>query len=840
MGIAASVISAVLKSVVGEKLGDGLINELAGISIDGISEKGIEEITDFINERKDQIENILSKENMKSMNIPEENIAYVSAEIKILLSRIEITDETLRQCGYNSGNLKDFMWNKYAVQKDNYIECEGDIKTGLYAVAAALMKLARESEEFGDKMLIQISNSVDDANVKLQKIFEYMDDKLSADSRAILEILQKILTQNQENGAEKGDKKQKIKIRTGEFADKWNANMFLNDFDKRDKRAGVNVKLGEVYLEAHLPHYIWGENDDEEPLTDLKELLSEYIEEKYGSKMLLVLGQPGIGKSTLITWIAANFKDRMDEILIYKFASDLKDMDWGCGRVSGRILERLGLEPRDLNGKVLIFDGFDEVDIEPYRRRDILDNLYGDWIFNDTIKNFSLIVTCRENYVSRFAVLKCQYITLQPWDEEQIKSFCNIFQEKTKAEISDGTMEKLVENKEILGIPLILYMTLALNISIDKEGSIVDIYDKIFALEGGIYDRCIGNKKFEDDHRIGEMKEYIHQISRNIAIWMFEHNPDNADISQNEYERICDGVMKEKGGEKGSIRQDAKLGNYFKAVKHCEGVETERMCFVHRTIYEYFVAETIYASIENAMLELSEKSQEELAGNIAFYLKEGRLSLTICEYLQHKCMKLYEKLCDEKKWCFYLWWENAVGKMIENGMFYYTKRNIQDFKNIIKKEGRCFLNLLAILRCLLPVGNREYILENVDNNRFIDYIGLREWGDYSKLFLEGAELRGKRLHELELSMVCLRGADLRRVDLIGANLWRADLQEADLRGAELRATRLKGAILKGTKFDESQIAMIEKYSCDLSGVKIYTERDKKFISYKAYCKRKHK
>jgi len=52
-------------------------------------------------------------------------------------------------------------------------------------------------------------------------------------------------------------------------------------------------------------------------------------------------------------------------------------------------------------------------------------------------------------------------------------------EEKTKNNISDGTLKKLLENKSILGIPLILYMVLALNISIEEEGSIVDVYDKI-------------------------------------------------------------------------------------------------------------------------------------------------------------------------------------------------------------------------------------------------------------------------------------------------------------------------------------------------------------------------
>ena len=83
--------------------------------------------------------------------------------------------------------------------------------------------------------------------------------------------------------------------RTGEYAGKWEANMFLNNFGKRDEKAGVNVRLCEVYLEFHLPHYLWKKNP--EPMTDLKELLSEYIYNNKERKMLVILGQPGIGKS---------------------------------------------------------------------------------------------------------------------------------------------------------------------------------------------------------------------------------------------------------------------------------------------------------------------------------------------------------------------------------------------------------------------------------------------------------------------------------------------------------------------------------------------------------------
>ena len=50
-----------------------------------------------------------------------------------------------------------------------------------------------------------------------------------------------------------------------------------------------------------------------------------------------------------------------------------------------------------------------------------------------------------------------------------------------------------------------------------------------------------------------------------------------------------------------AIEQDILIGNYFKLVKHCEGIETEELYFVHRTIYEYFVAETIFSSINKSV-----------------------------------------------------------------------------------------------------------------------------------------------------------------------------------------------------------------------------------------------
>lgn len=193
MGVAVNIISAVLKSVVGDKIGNELANELIGISIDEASEKGIDKISDFINGEKSKIEHILSKENMKSMGIPEESIDYVIEEIKDLFTRINITDEMFRQCGYDSVNLRDFLWDEYCGYKDgSYVECGSHIQKGLVVVSDALLELVRESEEFEKDLLIQIRNSIDDIMESEQKNFGNITEQFDKLEKNVLEIYSKL------------------------------------------------------------------------------------------------------------------------------------------------------------------------------------------------------------------------------------------------------------------------------------------------------------------------------------------------------------------------------------------------------------------------------------------------------------------------------------------------------------------------------------------------------------------------------------------------------------------------------------------------------------------------
>ncbi|MBD5497439.1 MAG: hypothetical protein HDR11_06700 [Lachnospiraceae bacterium] len=598
--------------------------------------------------------------------------------------------------------------------------------------------------------------------------------------------------------------KKLVKNRTQEYADKWNANMFLNDFDKRDENAGVNVKLREVYLDEHLPHYLWGSNKNIS--NDIKDLLSEYIEKSESNKpkSLLILGHPGIGKSTLITWIVANFSCRINDILVYQFASDLKDIDWNCTTKGymywDAILNVLGLTHDDLYGKVLIFDGFDEINVK-INRIDILNKLMSKEI-KELSADFSLIVTCRENYIHGINKIKYNYITLQPWNSEQIKGFCKIYSEKSKYNISKDTMVNILNNMEIFGIPLILYMVLALNISVEKEGSIVDVYDKVFTLDGGIYDRCINNRSFAEPHRIGEVKQQIHQISRKIAVWMFENNQVEAYIPQNEYQKICNSILEEKNQEKEDIQKDFLIGNYFKLVRHCEGLEAEELYFVHRSIYEYFVAETIYSSISNTTKKFSKENLDEFTGSVSVYLKKGKITYTICKYLQHKILKLCSAI-NQEELSFYQWMEMAVDKMVNNGMFYSSE--YKDCNDIIYKEAQCFINLVEILRQLHKKDYSAYILMSVNRCQIEKYI------KYCCITFEE-----NRENYLNLSKSFLKNANLVGTNLSNINFANAMLEKVNLSRATLEKAIFNGAILKSANFESAILNRADLSNTDLS------------------------
>lgn len=584
--------------------------------------------------------------------------------------------------------------------------------------------------------------------------------------------------------------KTSVENRAGEYADKWEKNVFLDNFDEEDERASnrVNVKLKDIYLEKLLPSYKLNENQGLS--NNLKERLEKYIVDKKDRKMLLILGQPGIGKSTLITWIMANLVEKKESILVYQFASDLGNINWQGNDILSEIFRTLRLGYKELENRTLILDGFDEIYASSDRER-ILNQIYHNLKRINYLERFSLIITCRENYVSKLNMVQCDYITLQAWDSEQIQSFRSRYEDMSGSSIAENTVSNILANKEILGVPLILYMILALNISIEENASIVNVYDHIFSVdEGGIYDRCIKNLEYDVPHRIGEDKEWVHRVSQRVAFWIFENNSEKAFILQSEYKKICDAVKNEMKEEAKNLDSDTLIGNFFKSIKHCEGVEKDELHFIHRSIYEYFVAVYFFESIHKL------KSIKKLAGKLGEMLKGERLSQQILNFIKYKFYSITEyNLSDIVKEVFLV--------MLQDGMTCYTKER---YRNVIEREMSVFANMLEVVYLwnvnLGRFDNKKVLYLRCNHLSGLNLIG----ANLSGIDLRGVDLRGAVLVRANLSKIDLRGADLSGADLRGADLKGADLRGADLNGADLTGADLREANLRETNLSRIRLS----------------------------------
>lgn len=843
MGIVARIISAVLKSVVGDKLGSGLAKDLIGISIDGVSEKGLNEITDFINRGKSKIDSILSKENMKSMRISEDNIDYVVTEIKELLSKIDITDEVLRQCKYDNMNLRAFLWDKYRECKNDYIECENEIKRCLFAVAEALIKLVRESENFEKDVLIHIRNSVDDANVGLLKLSDFMTEnfgKLDENSQIILSILLMILEQIQRMNMQGNETKNIEKFKNNKkqkYIENWNSRLFLHQYN--DEKA---LTLADVFI---LPDYgLYKAVQWMGFFTDdtLDVIIEKFVNFNKTSTMLFT-GVPGIGKTSITSWIAQKYEEDCRFIILRFRDWDIEELEEGLLKA---ICITLECRKKDLEQKILILDGFDEIKVL-YKRSDLLQKFIND--IKD-FENLKLIITSRPSYIQpqEFSI----YIEIRMFGVEKIKEFYY----KVTNEILDCNK---IYNVEVLGVPVILYMAIMTNINITAKTSKSDLYNRIFAEKGGIFDRFSnegiayseGSQILRDSKNI---KMYLDFLEK-VAFKMFVKN------SQLLAKEECSIPLLEFQGKQVSVLEFP--------IKHLFEDIQINIEFIHKTIYEYFLSEYVFHSIYK-IIHIS-RLNEELANELGSIFKNNILSKEVLEFLEYRIRN--SKLNSE-----YRFIENTFTLMLEYGMTYYVE---EECPNIIMNEKRIFINMLELLH-LWEIGQDEFIVSSDSIREYFFYkydeplnlVGVK-FSDYNlgfngiilkkanlrHAFLAGNNFSGADFCEADLTQAelgktnlsnanfedanlenasffksILVNANFQNAILNRANFENANLENANLNGAFLEDINLEGANLKNTIFNSKQLIDLEK-QYNLNRTRIYIDKTMETISYKEYYRR---
>ena len=230
-----------------------------------------------------------------------------------------------------------------------------------------------------------------------------------------------------------------------DYIDNWNSRLFLHvDNDERP------LTLADAFI---MPFYAYHFKDRSIKFTDndtMNEVIEKFIKHNRSANMLIT-GVPGIGKTSIVSWIANEFKEN-DDIIILRFRDWERD-ELGNG-IFAAIRRTLDCLKSDLENKIIILDGFDEIKA--------LDN--GNILISNFLnemldfKNVKVIVTSRTDYIDDFLF---QYIcNLLPFGINEIKRFYNII---TGNELKNDLDHS---NLDVFGIPVILYMAIMSEIDI--------------------------------------------------------------------------------------------------------------------------------------------------------------------------------------------------------------------------------------------------------------------------------------------------------------------------------------------------------------------------------------
>ena len=570
--------------------------------------------------------------------------------------------------------------------------------------------------------------------------------------------------------------------------------------------------LAELYMQ---PSYYKSESE----IGDVEQLLDEFIS-KGNHGVLWIVGEPGHGKTSMcikavadyrskkryqqargVFWFRLNPQGTTGMVNTKRLVLE-KVFSWG--RITGNRSNMI--EPSEIEGSLIFLDGFDELK-SSLEEHGISSNQFYEQV-NQLAREFQMhiVVTSRtraleqeDSYkeyqlrrgdveitcnLSDGGVLKNIVMLLSPLTKEKQTAWINkliSFRENKGINTSDlenykNTFHELQENKDIAGllkVPILLRMIVQ-NCFEPSSDNRVELYRELF-------DKTLSRQG------LGDQKERLHSIYREIAFRIFVYNDDCTEINKADFIEITD--------------SDAFLYQYY---LHTPEVRSEqgkadiyRLTFLHRSFYQYFLGEFLFEKLKS--VKHNQNGEDFLkylwARHIDPYVLDNLRLRAKNEDIDHM---LVFKVIDET---------DAILSDYKNS--FGSKESISNYE----KANNVFCNAISACNSIFQVeaSQKKMIL----SGRIIELL--------SKYTCSGIILRNSNLCDTDLCGANLAGADLRESDLSGADLRGANLNRADLRGAnlykaDLRRANLAGADLSGADLLEANLWRSTLSRADLSGV----------------------
>lgn len=617
------------------------------------------------------------------------------------------------------------------------------------------------------------------------------------------------------------------------------------------EEAGSKVTLKNMYIEPMV------EETDE----TISEYLTKWLKSEYG--FLILYGTAGIGKTSLVarlidkacsaegcstnpnnaSVLAVALRNHCDLISQYSKPYSAKEILCKLYGVS---------DLRNLKGKLLILDGFDELTVlipefDKFQAAEFIDEL--NLACKNTYYRIHIMITSREGYFFGCTANKATLF----WKEKQVKEWCDNYSEFKptsnkwcldfyKQFLSlprDKGNDKLYV---VLCVPFILYLCSNGNVDLSIHKTVGQIYDQAFRtiLTRKHGKNLIGAERFNirkqgnsDEKTDEDWRLVFWQFTKELAYQMFlvnelilseEGEPDSPMlIGMQRAKTRTIKILQEK--HKIPVSEKDLCSPKFLAVfSFARSDGHSGITFVHKTVYEYFTALKLY---EDYLSKISESRTKSMSSEM---LVEEIMYNTI-EAFRYKAIPeeifgFLIDICNEARPPFGT--KDGSGTKWFN--FDYYKEILL---NAFKEQYECKLEIKP------PVEEYFSAINPITKDHEKDYDQVRKSSisfQISRAFCNLTWFLTKQgFHNFSEEFrwcndavfsssdqpVNMQGWDLSRFDLSNANLMGAILSKADFTKsrfseANLSNSILSEAILANANMTESNLTAADLSQADLS------------------------
>lgn len=787
---------------------------------------------------------------------------------KTLLHALNLLDARFKDAKYIKKNDTQQKIDRFThllqtyIAKDNLFRNEyvitvlNELKMIGYTIEEKQLEIMLFTEENANKLLFAVKENSDEIKLVIKNTNNDIKSNIKDQGNRIIEEFTKELHKTVDTQNTVSTKQSPFEYKNAfsndtkkDYIKKWNTRLFLHRRPEDKCLTLGNTFIFPTY-KLYVDTYQYKSNAKIEELNDEKDDLEKTLDDfiTNGSSML-ILGQPGMGKTSIVSYLANKYKNDPN-LFIIRF-HDLKNIElegkteFNESLLLNAIIQKLNCSVKDLENKILILDGYDEMKIQ-LLTHDLLTKFL---IAVREIDNFKFIITSRLNYINIAFFEFNKIITLCPFNDKKINEFIDCITENER----DEKIELDTENRKVFGIPVILYMALTAKINLNKYTDRISAYNKIFSLNGGILDRFWSRdtKGYDNiSHNVTYEKIPFYNILCNTAYYMFKSNNDNS-ISNDKYAEIIENEKKDVLNES-PLWYDFPIDNLYE-----KGYSVE---FVHKSIYEFFVAEYIFCQIEKMFRHPHSELVIEDTKALESMFCINELSVEIQEFLRYRILKsrynnaLSLNIIIDTIYILLLKGPSIASKTKEINKTYITILNIM-FRNLmalIQCWSPCFslsdkcndkhkkiMDLILeyvhcnILESEINLSNihfyqsdlkyqnipwsktpRKYIISgNPKNNRWFKYSFIDKV-NFSKSFLNNVAFDKSSLQEANfdscvLLKTTMKSCNLNRAFFMNSFLINVDFQYSCIKGAVFASTYIENSDFTYTDFQNTHLTNIE-------------------------------